>query len=119
LGEPDALCYTKPMSQSTSPGNTSLLGSSVGRLRIVGIVEGTSFLLLLFIAMPMKYAMDEPAGVYWLGRAHGGLWMLYLLALADAWIDRSWGLGKVFLLFLASCLPFGPFVADRKLKQEG
>ena len=96
----------------------SLFSSSVGRLRVVGLIEGTSFLLLLFIAMPLKYMMDQPAGVYWLGRAHGGLWLLYLIVLVDAWLDRGWSLGKVFALFVASVLPFGPFVADRKLKDE-
>ena len=96
----------------------SLLSSSVGRLRVVGLVEGTSFLLLLFIAMPLKYMMDQPAGVYWLGRAHGGLWLLYLMALVDAWLDRDWSLFKVAALFVASVLPFGPFIADRKLKGE-
>ena len=95
-----------------------MLSSSVGRLRVIGLIEGTSFLALLFIAMPLKYMMDQPEAVYWLGRAHGGLWIAYLIALVDAWLDKGWSLPKVFLLFIASVLPFGPFVAERQLKPE-
>lgn len=96
----------------------SLLSSSVGRLRVIGMIEGTSLLLILGVGMPLKYMMDVPEANYWLGRIHGGLWMIFLLSLVDAWLDRGWSVLKVGALFIASCLPFGPFIADRKLKAE-
>lgn len=108
------------MSESTTSAATSksLLASSVGRLRVVGLIEGTSFLALLFIAMPLKYLADEPLGVYILGRAHGGLWLLYLIALMDAWLDNNYSMLKAGALFMASVLPFGPFIADPHLKRD-
>ena len=92
--------------------------SVIGRLRLVGILEGLSFLLLLFVAMPLKYMWDKPEAVSVVGMAHGVLVLGYCAALLHAWIEREWKFGKVFLLFVAALVPFGPFVADRKLKAE-
>lgn len=92
--------------------------TTVGRLRLVGILEGISFLLLLGVAMPLKYIWEKPGAVSVVGMAHGVLFLGYCVALLQAWVERSWGFGKVFLLFLASLVPFGPFVAERKLKAE-
>ena len=108
------------MSECTTSADSAkpLLATSVGRLRVVGLLEGTSFLALLFIAMPLKYMADEPLGVYILGRAHGALWLLYLIALMDAWLDNDYSRLKAGALFMASILPFGPFIADGYLKRD-
>ncbi|MEP7128906.1 MAG: DUF3817 domain-containing protein, partial [Chitinophagales bacterium] len=57
--------------------------TSIGRLRLAGITEGISFLVLLFIAMPLKYFADIPEAVKYTGWLHGLLFILYLVALAN------------------------------------
>ena len=94
------------------------LDTALGRLRLISLFEGASFILLLAVAMPLKYMAGDPRWVRWIGSAHGGLFLLYLLALLQAWDERSWKLPKVLGLFVASVLPFGPFVAERNLKRE-
>jgi integral membrane protein len=84
-------------------------------LRLVGFLEGLSFLILLGYAMPLKYIWGDPAAVQQIGMAHGMLWILYvglatLLQLKGYWKSRT-----TALLILASLLPAGPFVADLKL----
>ena len=92
--------------------------TTIGRLRLVGILEGISFILLLGVAMPLKYFYDKPEAVSVVGMAHGVLFLGYCAALLQAWLERDWKFGKVFWLFVASLVPFGPFVAERKLKAE-
>lgn len=87
----------------------------LARLRTVGYWEGTSFLLLLGIAMPLKYAAGQPLAVTIIGAAHGALWILYLLVLLIAYRHYRWNFGRLFAGGLASVLPFGPFVFDRKM----
>jgi integral membrane protein len=88
------------------------------RLRVVGYTEGTSFLLLLFVAMPMKYLAGEPMLVQVIGMAHGVLWIAYLAALLHAGIAMRWRPITYFLGGLASVLPFGPFVFDARVRES-
>lgn len=97
---------------------SSLLSTSLGRLRVVGVAEGLSFLALLGIAMPLEYMAGMPLAVRIVGSIHGGLFMLYAVALLIAWLDRGWSVGKVAALFVASVVPFGPFIAERSLARE-
>ena len=92
--------------------------SSLSVFRKVAIAEGISYLLLLFIAMPLKYFADMPLAVKYTGWAHGLLFVLYGAVLILAWYEQKWKFGKVVLIFLASLLPFMPFVVDKKLKDE-
>lgn len=85
-------------------------------LRILGNVEGVSYLLLLFIAMPLKYAYDMPIAVKITGMAHGVLFVAYCMVLALCMKKFSWKLGFGVYLFIATLIPFGTFVTDRKLK---
>jgi len=85
-------------------------------LRILGNVEGVSYLLLLFIAMPLKYAYDMPMAVKVTGMAHGVLFVAYCMVLALCMKKFSWKLGFGVYLFIATLIPFGTFVTDRKLK---
>ena len=96
----------------------SLLATPVGRLRLVGLAEGLSFIALLGVAMPLKYMADMPLAVTWVGSIHGGLFMLYAVALLVAWIDRGWSIWRAGALLIASVVPFGPFIADRSLVRE-
>jgi integral membrane protein len=91
------------------------LSTSLGRLRLIGFLEGASFLVLLLIAMPLKYFAGWPDAVRVVGMAHGVLFLAYLAAILHAQLDYAWPLKRSALLVLASLLPAGPFVADRKL----
>ena len=96
----------------------ALLSTSLGRLRVVGIAEGISFLALLGIAMPLKYMAGMPMAVRIVGSLHGALFVLYAMVLLIAWLDRGWSFGKAVALFFASVVPFGPFIAERSLARE-
>lgn len=85
---------------------------------IVGITEGCSSLLLFFVAMPLKYFFDNPSWVRPVGAVHGGLFLLYIaVALVTAQVLR-WPWMRVFWAFLASVVPFGPFVFEAWLKRQ-
>lgn len=82
------------------------------------MLEGASYIALLGIAMPLKYLADMPLAVRIVGSIHGALFIVFLIALIQAWTDRSWKLGLAAKVFIASLLPFGPFVIDGSLKKE-
>ena len=84
--------------------------------KYVSILEGLSFLLLLFIAMPLKYIWDWPLAVKYVGWAHGLLFIVYGITLINATIQLGWSFGRFMLAGVASLLPFGPFVLDKKVK---
>lgn len=95
-----------------------MMKTSIGRLRAVGLLEGASFLVLLFIAMPLKYMAGMPMAVKLVGWAHGVLFVLYLAILGQTAIALRWSLLRVGAALLASLLPFGPFVLDVWLRRE-
>ena len=95
-----------------------MLNDSLGRLRVTGILEGISFLLLLGIAMPLKYLAGLPKPVLVVGWIHGVLWILYLAAAARAGYIHQWTLRHYCFTVVASVLPFGPFVFDRWLRRR-
>lgn len=91
----------------------------VGRVRAVGTIEGVSALLLFFVAMPLKYVAKIPEGkdiVFWVGSIHGGLFVLYAAVTFLAWGQGKLTAKLVGLAAVASIVPFGPFVIDRRLK---
>jgi len=90
----------------------------IGRFRLVAISEGFSFIILLFIAMPLKYFADMPEAVKYVGWLHGLLFMLYILALISVKFSLGWGFKKTTIAFLASLIPFGTFIMDKNLQKE-
>jgi len=96
-----------------------LLRTPVGRLRAIALVEGVSYLVLLGIAMPLKYFAGFPGAVKAVGWAHGVLFVLYLLAVAEVTVARRWRFMKIFGAFAAALIPFGTFVLDARLRREG
>jgi integral membrane protein len=96
----------------------------VGRVRAAGLVEGISALILFFIAMPLKYA--PPSGsetallgkqvVFCVGLVHGLLFISYAIITFVAWGQGALRFKHVAMAAVASIVPFGPFVIDRKLK---
>ncbi len=94
------------------------LKTSLGRLRVVGLWEGVSFLLLLCVAMPLKYFADMPMAVRVVGLAHGVLFMLYIVVAIQTALDRNWRWRRTALVLVASVLPAGPFVVDAKILRD-
>lgn len=97
------------------------MNRSLKDLRIfmqIAFLEGISYLILLLVAMPLKYFARIPEGVKYIGWAHGVLFVLFCIYLLKVWIGLKWSFGKAALAFIASLLPFGTFVLDAKLNKE-
>ena len=92
--------------------------SEIRRFRMTALTEGSSFLLLLFVAMPMKYAMGMPRVVTVVGAIHGILFLAYVAQLAMLRTTHQWDNKFSFYAFLASLLPFGPFLFDKHLREK-
>ena len=91
----------------------------VGRFRFIAVLEGISYLILLFIAMPLKYFFEMPSVVTYTGWVHGVLFMLFLLTLTGAASNQNWSFGKSFVAFLTSLIPFATFPLERRLYKAG
>ena len=91
---------------------------TLNRFRKIAIWEGISFLVLLGIAMPIKYGLGNPIPVRIVGLTHGILFILYVIFLIQAAMEYDWSFKKSALAFIAAFLPFGPFVFDRHLAKE-
>ena len=87
-------------------------------LRYSGIVEGVSFLILLLIAMPLKYIFHRPGFVLFFGWVHGALFVAYAYFVIKAWIVRKWKFSKAFRVGIAAIIPLGTFYIDKELKKE-
>jgi len=87
--------------------------------RIIALLEGVSFLALIFVAVPLKYFAGMPLPNKIIGMAHGFLFIGFVLYLMMVRSEYKWDAKKTTLAFLASLLPFGTFVLDAKvLKKE-
>ena len=95
-----------------------MLKTPIGRLRAIGILEAISFLVLLGIAMPLKYFAGLPQAVKVAGWTHGVLFMLFCGFLLDARQQANWSFRQAGAVLVAALLPFGPFVIDRRLRKE-
>lgn len=88
----------------------------VSFLRSVALLEAVSYLLLLFIAMPLKYVWSMPVAVKIVGSAHGGLFVLFCFALWRVLMATRWPFSRAALVFIASLLPFVPFFIDHRMR---
>jgi integral membrane protein len=101
--------------RAETPG---LLATPIGRLRIIAFVEGCSYLLLLFVAMPLKYLAGMPLAVKVVGALHGGLFLIFCAALVPAMRAARWSPWRAGLVFASSLVPFGTFLIDGSLRRE-
>ena len=81
----------------------------------IGRIEGFSFLFLLLIAMPLKYIWDEPLTVKYAGWAHGVFFMGYLVAALYVFFKYNWKYTKLLLAGIASFIPLGPWLFEKRL----
>lgn len=91
-----------------------ILEQKVKVFRWISILEGISFLVLLLIAMPLKYIFDIPDFVRHVGMAHGVLFIAYIIGGLILIKPMNWGLKDIAIIFGCSFLPFGPFYVERK-----
>jgi len=88
------------------------------RFRMIAIAEGVSFLILVGIAMPLKYAFHIPEAVKIFGWVHGALFITYLYFAFEVFGSFKKNAGWFAKAFLAAILPCGTFVFDKQLKKE-
>ncbi len=82
--------------------------------RVIAFFEGISYILLLFIAVPIKYIFDDPTYVKLLGMPHGILFMIYIIFSFIVNIKLKWNIKELFIILIASLVPLGTFYVDRK-----
>ena len=90
----------------------------IRRFRIVGIAEGVSFLILLFIAMPLKYILEIEEAVKIVGWVHGALFISFVYFAFEMMAVFKKNFGWLAKAIVAAVLPFGTFIFDRQLKKE-
>lgn len=93
--------------------------SSIWWLRIIGIAEGISLLVLLCIAMPLKYIAGIPEAVKYTGWMHGLLFISFLIVVMFVYYKKNWPFTRVIIAFIAAFLPFGTFAFDKWLRKTG
>ena len=93
-------------------------GSPASHLRSVAVLEGFSYLLLLFVAMPLKYLGDMPLAVSVVGSIHGALFVWLGMLVGGGLTRRGRPMSWSVRIMVAALLPFGMFVIDRRLKAE-
>jgi integral membrane protein len=92
--------------------------NTINIFRKVAVAEGISYILLIFIAMPLKYWAHIPEAVKYTGWAHGVLFMLYIVFFIMTWMEVKWNIGKAAMIVFASLLPFAPFWVDKRLRKD-
>ncbi|MDR6922556.1 MULTISPECIES: DUF3817 domain-containing protein [Chryseobacterium] len=94
----------------------NLLKTKAGRLRILAILEGISLLILVFIAVPLKYGLGNPGLVKLMGPVHGTLFLLFLFNTLSVGVEQQWKFKETtWKVILACFIPFGTFYIDRKI----
>ncbi|RBQ03020.1 DUF3817 domain-containing protein [Pedobacter miscanthi] len=92
----------------------NLLKTPIGRLRIIGFLEGTSLLILVFVAVPLKYIMQRPELVKLMGPIHGLLFCLFVFITFSVGVAYNWVFSKITWKVLLACIiPFGTFYIDK------
>ncbi|MGM0836310.1 MAG: DUF3817 domain-containing protein [Bacillota bacterium] len=90
----------------------------INRFRVMGLIEGGSLLLLLFIAMPIKYGLDIPEVVSVVGAIHGFLFITYLFVIAYVTYKVRWSFKWIAGAVIAAFIPFGNIILDSYLKKS-
>lgn len=97
------------------------MGNTVGFLRVMSMIDGISLVILMGIAMPLKYFAGKPLAVTYVGWVHGVIFLVLLVAILLAWIFRgpSWKWVRYGVMVVSAALiPFVPFFIDRYLARE-
>jgi len=90
--------------------------SELKKFRLINKIEGYSFIILLFIAMPLKYSFGFPIATKIAGMIHGILFMMFIYQLLEAMRDVPFSKKEAFYYFVLSLVPFGSFYTDKLCK---
>lgn len=97
----------------------SLFKTPLGRLRLVSYMEGISLMVLVGIAVPMKYWAGDPVLVRTVGPVHGILFLLFIVLTLSVAVERQWSFTKTTSKILISCfIPFATFYVDRHILRK-
>lgn len=89
--------------------------SPIPFLRLITLNEAVSFLVLLLLAMPLKYLIHMPVAVKITGWIHGVLFVTFCFALLRTTLLAKWSLFRAALIFMGALLPVVPFFIDRRM----
>jgi integral membrane protein len=90
--------------------------TSIGRLRLIGFIEGVSLLVLIFVAVPFKYYFHNPYLVKLIGPIHGVLFLLFVFNTLQVGVEHRWKFQEITWKVLLACIiPFGTFYVDSKI----
>ena len=89
--------------------------AALKRFRVMAYVVGVLLLILVFVAVPLRYIADEPLLVSIVGPIHGFLYMVYLVTAFDLAVRARWPFVRTVLVLLAGTVPVMSFVAERKV----
>jgi integral membrane protein len=103
---------------TTAQTTATRVAGALLRFRVMAIVTGTFLVILVCIAVPLKYAADHPTPAKIFGVTHGFLFMVYLLASLDLGIRLRWHPVKLLLVMACGTIPFASFVAERRITRE-
>lgn len=92
-----------------------LFKTNIGRLRLIGLLEGISLLILVGIAVPLKYGLHQPALVSKMGPLHGTLFLLFVFNTFSVAIQQKWDKTTTVKILLSCLIPFGTFYIDYKI----
>ena len=92
--------------------------TTFSRFRLISFIEGISFLILVFIAMPLKYIAGIALAVKIVGMTHGVLFILFVLALLMALKKYKWNNSLTFKLFVYSLIPFGFILIEKTIMKD-
>lgn len=95
----------------------AIIKNPVHRFRTIALIEGLSFLFLLFISMPLKYYFGIRGFSFYVGAAHGGLFVIYVIFAIEIMIRRKISILQFARVIIASIIPFGTFFNDKMLKK--
>jgi len=94
----------------------NIFKTRIGRLRLVGFLEGISLLVLAGIAVPLKYVYGDPYWVKVMGPVHGLLFLLFVINTLSVGVEYRWRFTTTTWKVLLACIvPFGTFYVDRKI----
>ncbi|GGX28073.1 DUF3817 domain-containing protein [Aquimarina muelleri] len=86
----------------------------ISSFRIISYLEGISYLLILFVTMPLKYMFDSPEPNKIIGMAHGFLFLIYIVFAILVKYEKQWSPKTLVIVLLCSIIPFGTFWMDKK-----
>ena len=107
-----------PATSASPQPLTPAVRGALTRYRVIAYVVGVMLLLLLFVAMPLKYLADTPGAMDVIGPLHGFLFMIYLVGTFDLFRRVRWSFPRLVLMALAGTIPFLSFYAERKTTHE-